>query len=48
MTPLEWFTTPNPLLGNVSPIAMIRTGRGQKLLEWIDQAVGENERDEKK
>ncbi len=40
-TALTWFQTPNPLLGNVSPIDMIRSGRGEKLCKWIDQAISE-------
>ncbi len=42
MTPLEWFTTPNPLLGNVSPIEMIKNGRGDKLCKWIANQIDEN------
>lgn len=39
-----WFQTPNPLLGNVSPKAMIRAGRYKKLLKFIQTAVDENVR----
>lgn len=42
LTPLQWFTTPNPLLGNVSPWAMIKAGRGEKLCKWIDNQLEEN------
>ncbi|KKK66828.1 hypothetical protein LCGC14_2960180 [marine sediment metagenome] len=40
---LTWFKTPNPLLGNVSPIDMIRSGRSDKLCKWIDQTIREGE-----
>lgn len=39
---VEWFTTPNPFLGNVSPWAMIKAGRGDKLCKWIDAQIEEN------
>ena len=34
-----WFQTPNPLLGEVSPSAMIRFGRSDKLLRFVTQAI---------
>lgn len=37
-----WFQTSNPLLGNVSPADMIRMGRFQKLLKFIQIAREEN------
>lgn len=40
---LTWFKTPNPLLGDVRPIDMIRSGRGEKLCKWIDQTIREGE-----
>lgn len=43
---LTWFQTPNPQLGNVSPIDMIRIGRGEKLCKWIDQTIREGEYNE--
>jgi len=39
-----WFNTANPLLGNVSPKAMIRAGRFDKLLRFIQMALEENSR----
>ncbi len=39
-----WFQTINPLLGNVSPQAMIRAGRFKKLLNFIQTALDENAR----
>ncbi len=38
-----WFSTPNPLLGNVSPQQMISMGREYKLLKWVRQQLAENE-----
>lgn len=32
----EWFKTTNPALGMFSPLDMIKLGRGQKLMKWID------------
>lgn len=31
-----WFDTKNPLLGNVSPIEMIKSGRWEKLFKFIE------------
>lgn len=42
MTPLKWFMTSNPLLGNVSPIDMIHLGRGDKLCKWVKNQIEEN------
>ncbi|MCP4679735.1 MAG: hypothetical protein GY854_30445 [Deltaproteobacteria bacterium] len=39
-----WFQTINPLLGNVSPQAMIKAGRFKKLLKFIQTALDENAR----
>ena len=39
-----WFTTPNPLLGNVTPRDMIRFGRYNKLFKFIFNALAENKR----
>lgn len=39
---LKWFTTSNPLLGNVSPIWMIKNGRENKLLKFIENCIDEN------
>ena len=42
LSPLSWFTTPNPLLGNVSPVDMIKNGRQDKLCKWILNQIEEN------
>ncbi len=34
-----WFTTPNPMLGNITPREMIRSGRYAKLLRFITDAM---------
>lgn len=39
-----WFTTPNPLLGYVTPRDMIRFGRYKKLFKFIFNALVENKR----
>lgn len=37
-----WFSTKNPMLGNVSPRDMIRFGRYEKLSRFIMEALEEN------
>lgn len=38
---LLWFDTKNPLLGNISPLEMVRNGRLKKLRNFIlDQLEG--------
>lgn len=39
-----WFDTPNPALGNISPNDMIKLGRTEKLLKFIQESRAENER----
>lgn len=39
-----WFTTLNPLLGNVTPRDMIRFGRYKKLFKFVVNAMAENKR----
>lgn len=39
---ITWFRAENPLLGNVSPAAMIAIGRAEKLERWIDTQIDEN------
>ena len=39
-----WFTTSNPLLGDLTPRDMIRFGRFQKLRKFILNAIAENKR----
>ena len=40
-----WFRTLNPLLGNVAPRDMIRFGRYKKLLNFIQEARGERNKE---
>lgn len=40
---VEWFQVPNPLLGNLSPSEMIRSGRVDKLHKWVRQQVEANQ-----
>lgn len=42
MTHQEWFLTPNPLLGNISPVDMIKMGRYKKLCKWVFNQLDEN------
>jgi uncharacterized protein (DUF2384 family) len=39
-----WFTTLNPLLGNITPRDMIRFGRYNKLFKFVVNALAENRR----
>lgn len=39
-----WFSSENPLLGNISPLQMIAVGRSEKLLNWVKQQLDLNER----
>lgn len=39
---IQWFTTPNPLLGGISPRDMIKLGRYNKLLKFVINAMEEN------
>lgn len=41
---VEWFAAKNPLLGNISPNDMIRQGRIDKLLLYIEGAIHESKR----
>ena len=41
---LLWFQIPNPMLGNVAPRDMIRIGRFNRLLKFIQTALSENRR----
>lgn len=38
-----WFSTPNPLLGDMTPRDMIRIGRFRKLCRFIQTAIAENQ-----
>jgi len=39
---VQWFTTLNPMLGDISPRDMIRLGRFKKLLKFVLNALEEN------
>jgi uncharacterized protein (DUF2384 family) len=39
---IQWLATPNPLLGMVRPIEMIRAGRGDRVLGFVKYQLGEN------
>lgn len=39
-----WFSTPNPQLGNITPLDMIKIGRVRKLLTFVQTALDENKR----
>ena len=41
---LLWFSTPNPRLGNLLPLDMIKMGRVRKLLTFVQTALDENKR----
>lgn len=41
----QWFKTPNPMLGDVTPNQMIRIGRKSKLEHFIKTQIAENRRD---
>lgn len=32
----RWMRTPSPLLGNVTPLDMMKLGRGEKLAQFIE------------
>ena len=36
-----WFTTPNPLLGQISPRDMVRDGRRERLRQFVIDALNE-------
>lgn len=39
-----WFSTPNPLMGGVTPLHMLVIGRDAKLLatimDWVEESLG--------
>lgn len=37
-----WWTTPNPLLGNVIPAQMLQMGRGRRLYDYVKDAQAAN------
>jgi len=38
----KWFTVENPLLGYVTPNSMLESGRGKKLLKFIENQLSQN------
>ena len=44
---IDWMYTKNPLLGDVSPIDMIKVGRFDKLMKFIYTQLEENKYDSK-
>jgi uncharacterized protein (DUF2384 family) len=38
-----WMEAPNPLLGGIPPVYMVKMGRGAKLLRWVKQSIRDNE-----
>jgi hypothetical protein len=42
-----WFFTPNPQLGNMEPVDLIKLGRARKLLTFVQTALEENKKDNK-
>jgi hypothetical protein len=39
-----WFSTPNPLLGGISPGKMIALGREDRLLRFVQDQLAENQK----
>jgi len=39
-----WFHTENPMLGGIRPIDLIKLGRSEKLLKFVQTAIKENKR----
>lgn len=37
-----WMSAPNPMLGNTTPLQMMRAGRGAKLADFIESAIKES------
>ena len=44
---IDWMYTRNPLLGDVSPVSMIKVGRFDKLMQFIYTQLEENKYDTK-
>lgn len=42
-----WLKIDNPMLGYISPETMMKTGRGEKLLKIVKEAIDENKLAEK-
>lgn len=41
---LTWFHTPNPMLGMLTPLHMIQSGRSAKLIKFIESSMDDNVR----
>lgn len=39
----KWLTTKNPNFGNIAPLKLMQIGREKKVLEFINNALDENE-----
>lgn len=42
LTVRKWFNTRNPILGGWTPLKMINSGKGEKLLTFIRESIDEN------
>jgi hypothetical protein len=42
-----WMKTDNPMLGDVSPVFMIKLGKKRKLMNFIKDSLSENYKEEK-
>jgi len=40
-----WMSSKNPMLGFVAPDEMLRLGRGDRLLKFVETSLAENRRD---
>jgi Protein of unknown function (DUF2384) len=41
---MDWFSAPNPALGFLIPLQMVKSGRSPKLLSFIKSSLDENKR----
>lgn len=39
----DWMLADNPNLGNITPVEMIYTGRGDRLIRWVDEQLPEGD-----
>lgn len=40
----KWFSTPNPLLGNVAPLDLILMRQSDRLLRFVETQLAQNKR----
>lgn len=38
----QWFHTPNPFFGDITPSKMIHNGKHKRVLQFIESAIEEN------